>query len=100
MKVHSDNLTTADFYKAGAIAKVGIVSLSPEGSRSKTHGYKVYLTGSAKHMSQHNYSIRAASWDEWGYFLAHLFSVDPDAVCGPYKGISDFDSQTDWRFSE
>jgi hypothetical protein len=41
----------------------------------------------------------AATYDEWGWFIAELFDKDADAVFGNYKGRDDFDSQTRWKFS-
>lgn len=40
----------------------------------------------------------AASWTEWGWFLARVFDRDPDARCGDYRGRDDFHWQTDARF--
>ncbi len=42
----------------------------------------------------------AASWTEWGWFLARVFEEDPDARCGDYKGAEDFHAQTHGRFIE
>ena len=33
---------------------------------------------------------RAASWDDWGYVIAHLFNVDPAARVGFYDNEADF----------
>ena len=33
---------------------------------------------------------RAASWDDWGYVIAHLFNADPDARVGFYDSKTDF----------
>lgn len=35
-------------------------------------------------------NARAASWTAWGYVIATLFSIDPWAHIGQYKGMSDF----------
>lgn len=40
----------------------------------------------------------AASWTEWGWFLARVFDRDPDARCGDYRGVEDFNTQTNDRF--
>lgn len=42
----------------------------------------------------------AASWTEWGWFIARVFDQDPSARVGPYKGQADFDSTTSGRFIE
>jgi hypothetical protein len=33
---------------------------------------------------------RAASWDDWGYVIAALFNLDPDARIGFYKSEAEF----------
>lgn len=40
----------------------------------------------------------AASWTEWGWFLARVFERDPLARCGQYKDLDDFNVQTGDRF--
>ena len=38
---------------------------------------------------------RAASWDAYGYVIASLFRMDPDAVIGNYAGRDDFIRQVE-----
>lgn len=40
----------------------------------------------------------AASWADWGHFLAALFELDPSAKAGPYTGREDFHVQTRGEF--
>lgn len=42
----------------------------------------------------------AASWTEWGWFLARVFERDPNARCGQYKGVEHFNRLTHDRFVE
>ena len=42
----------------------------------------------------------AASWTEWGWFLARVFERDPVARCGDYRGVRDFNAKTGGRFIE
>lgn len=42
----------------------------------------------------------AASWTEWGWFIARVFMRDPNARVGDYRGVDDFDSKTLSRFVE
>lgn len=42
----------------------------------------------------------AASWTEWGWFLARVFEFDPAARCGEYHGVDDFHAQTGERFRD
>lgn len=40
----------------------------------------------------------AATWDEWGWFIAALFDAEPDAIFGNYDGQIGFDTYTSWKF--
>lgn len=40
----------------------------------------------------------AASWTEWGWFIARVFERDPNARCGQYKTLDDFNEQTHGLF--
>jgi hypothetical protein len=44
--------------------------------------------------------LRAASYDEWGWFLAALFRADPNAKAGPYKNEPDFHRKTEGAYSD
>lgn len=58
-------------------------------------GYEVFLTGSspynAAHQSHQGYQYeKAATWDEWGVFIAFLYDIDPAAQIGHYTGRENF----------
>lgn len=50
----------------------------------------------------------AATWHEWGWFMAEVFAVDPDAMFGNrgkpgkpgwgYDGVADFEEKTNYQF--
>lgn len=42
--------------------------------------------------------LYAATYDEWGWFIAELFAADPEATFGNYDGVTDFDSTTRFKF--
>lgn len=42
----------------------------------------------------------AATYDEWGWFLAALFELDPLARCGSYNGVADFHEKTNNKFRD
>jgi hypothetical protein len=51
-------------------------------------------------------SVYAATWDEWGWFMANVFATDPQAVFGSvtgrehsYRGEADFHAQTGGKFN-
>ena len=58
------------------------------------YGYEVFLTGSspyaAAHQSRDGYGEKAATWDEWGVFIAFLYEIDPAARIGHYTGRENF----------
>lgn len=103
MKIHSNILTEQDIreavpagcYLAGHYAKDGVTwaSVHREGSRKRQNGFTVRLSGSSK-STMHSLPDKAATWDEWGIFIAELFRRDPDAVCGRYASYDDFISKT------
>lgn len=51
-----------------------------------TAGHRYANTG----MAGADTSAKAATYGEWGWFLAELFDQHPDAWAGPYKGIDGF----------
>jgi hypothetical protein len=118
MKLHSDKITIDNIYaallaakNAGGVAKdvtfvVGHKSLS----RSRQHGYEIQLgtldktSGPTRTRHYKNSgtngaeNVYAATYAEWGWFIAELFAIDPDATFGPYKGIDDFNTKTGFLF--
>lgn len=114
MRIHTDTLTYRDFFQAQETVKVqtgapvffhGEESLPRYGSRSRRQAFVVKLAsdgtltrrrvnyGTARHSDRFDRPY-SATWDQWGWFLAHLFTVDPNAVAGPYNGAADFHEQT------
>lgn len=101
MRIHSDKVTLSDITEAERFATRNSPGVDPviatrwteHGSRKRTRAWDVILTGSNSRR-QNGGPDQAATWDEWGWFLAHLFTVDPNAVAGPYKGSEDFHRKT------
>jgi hypothetical protein len=101
MKIHSDKLTRGDFLDAARRAQVELIDFEECGSRSRAKGFKFSLTGSSPH--RRNFSTGnepAATWDEWGIFLACLFAVDCESYCGSksYRSEEHFHWCTGNRF--
>jgi hypothetical protein len=88
MRIHSDILAGSDFLNAERIAGVTLVNFDSVGSRSRVGSFEFSLTGSSNHAANFGGGYKAATWDEWGIFLAHLFSVDPQAHCGKQSYLS------------
>jgi hypothetical protein len=81
MRIHTNTLIRKDFRDAAHEAGVSIVELSEHSSQSRARAYKFYLSGSAGRPGNRR-DEQAATWDEWGIFLAHLFNIDPNAHTG------------------
>jgi hypothetical protein len=105
MKIHSDIITFSDIfdavpdgcYLANFMHQGREVFIGREGSRSREAGYVVRLSGSSK-FNMHYLLDKAATYDEWGFFLAALYAKDENAICGNYKNGADFDLQTQHAF--
>jgi len=111
MRIHG-NITSRDVYEASGKATVAtganvyVERCEEHGSRSRARAYDVKLSGDGtlskrrtnagtRYAPQTEY---AATWDQWGWFLAHLFSVDPTIKCWAYAGLDDFNARTDHKF--
>lgn len=98
MKIHSDTLTFADISACvpeGCYLAVfhhkgfGRTRCGYEGSRSRARGFVVRLSGSNPRPMR-NLDDKAATWDEWGNFIAAIFKLDPAAIVGWYKTRENF----------
>lgn len=109
MRLHSDILTWNDLLTATRAAGMRGVFMetSEHGSRIRDHAFEVKLTGNSPRRP--NGGVRpgkddhAATWDEWGMFLADLFKIDPgmvagDSGCPAYDGAENFHKATMGRF--
>lgn len=117
MKIHTDTETliivNRAFRAARAAGQIGpdvyTDKLIQAGSRTRRYAADVHLASSTggpgtDHPRRPNSGgygadgsrdLYAATYAEWGWFIAHVFAIDPDAVVGPYKGIDDFHRQVD-----
>ena len=106
MRIHTDTLTSTDIYAATRAAGMTGVSatFTSHGSRKRDHAFNVNLTGtSSRPLNTGKYGAdqsgdTAATWDEWGMFLAALYAVDPDMDATYYADAADFHRQTGDRF--
>lgn len=97
MRIHTDTLTLNDLRLGADLARVQFTRLSEHGSRSRDHAFDITLTGESKR-HQNGGPDKAATWDQWGVFLAWLFYIDPNAKMWAYDGVGEFHRKTDWRF--
>lgn len=118
MRIHTSVLSPIDVYGATNDAHIASdvhpVVMSHQGSRKRRGAYEVQLgtydktsgptrsrryKNTGTHGAGYGYDrIWAATYDEWGWFLANLFAIDPDAIAGPYNGVDDFHAQTKGAF--
>lgn len=106
MRIHTNSLTVTDLAEAGKRAGAGVqVLFTWHGSRKRAQAWDVSLTGtSSRRTNAGNRGAGddyAATWDEWGMFLAELFRRDPEAtIPGVYDTAGDFDYKTGCRFDD
>ena len=82
MRIHTDTLSASDFYSAAIIARVSM-DLTEHGSRSRNRAFNVLLTGESRRRTNPGHAWGeergfAATWDQWGVFLAVLFAADDE----------------------
>jgi hypothetical protein len=102
MKIYSDTLVTLDIgYVAHNDTHVGIKCCEPlKAPRLRKQGWNVrlYRIGSRRHFNTGRYGSSgetgAASWDDYGHFLAALYEADPAMRAGPYTSREHFHQAT------
>jgi hypothetical protein len=103
MRIHTDQPRSA-LYEC-LPRGVDLDGASVHGSRKRPHAFEVSLVvwdggKGTSHPRRRNFSSSigkegyAATYDEWGYWLAALYELDPMMIAGPYKSRSDFHAQT------
>lgn len=107
MRIHSNYLTMSDITQATKDLPGVDAYVHQHGSRTHANAFEVRLTGNGypRNTGTHGadfYEI-GATWDEWGTFLARLFNLDANALCGTvkypiYKDGYDFHRKTMDRF--
>lgn len=102
MRIHSNALTSLDIYRATDALDGVYVQVTPVGSRSHDGAFEVRLTGTSTRRTMDGRD-QAATWDEWGVFIAAVYEVDPVAVFGSvkapnYRDSNHFHAVTRYRF--
>lgn len=111
MKIHSDVITYQDIWNAEKIASVGghgkvYLEFVSQGSRSRKNAFEVHLEGdgsvSKRKPNDRGNSDRqyAATWSQWGWFLAALYEIDPEMKCAYYADLEDYNIKTDNAFAD
>ena len=102
MRFHADKITREDVRAAAQFAEVNVEYLSEHKSRKAARAFEIKIGGSSNRLAQgfnhHGEVFNAATWDEWGMFIAFLFDRNPDMIAGDYAGEDNFHYTTGWRF--
>ena len=107
MRIHTNVLTYGDLTWSALIADCDY-EIERTGSRTHDRAFTVHLTGDSgrqpNRRGQNYPGTKAATWDQWGVFIAMLFAKDPSAVFGTvkyptYRNASDFHMKTADRFA-
>lgn len=111
MRLHTNTHTHTTIHEALDRAKandliaqhVYLETCTEHGSRKKNRAFEISLRsydkveGDGRRRPNQNTGERelwAATYDEWGWFIAELFDVEPDAIFGHYIGQAGFDDLT------
>jgi len=112
MIMHTDTITLADIGEATRYATreggqprgehVIATRWTERGSRKRARAFDVILSGNnsrrqngGTRYADHGRDAEfAATYDEWGHFLAFLFAIDPRMVTPYYNGADDFHTKT------
>lgn len=102
MRAYSDFLTASDLRNA-VPGGCTLELLTIDAPRVRRHGWDVKLRrpASARHENTGRYGAGAegaASWDDYGVWMAALFALDPAFKIANYDGREDFEAQTDGAY--
>jgi hypothetical protein len=104
MRIHADSLTFRQIADAAQVAHVDLDTMIDHGSRKRNKAFEIHLTGdSPRRPNSGKYGADgddfAASWDQWGIFLAELFKADESVTIPRIYGDADqFNEATGGRF--
>ena len=106
MKIYSNEITEADVRHAFGTARlthhadIYIEEIRTWKPRDYACGVEVYAKSTngtratghrpARSSGPRDGYARAASWTDWGYVIARLYNMDPDARIGFYDSEADF----------
>lgn len=103
MRIHTDQVENIDLDRAAFHAGVTFEKKSRHGSRTHKHAWEIKLLGNSRRRpnggsrgADHN--GYAATWDQWGIFLAHLYVEDSNLKCWAYEDEDAFSERTNGRF--
>lgn len=80
MLIHTNIITNTQMYATARRCRVQLTRCVTSGSRTHVRKFDVLLSGDSNRMQNNASGDQAATWDQWGTFLAELFRLDPGAV--------------------
>ena len=113
MRLHTNVIDYLHLLAAASVSEVGMDTYTEHRSTIRTRAFEIHLVGTEAHHSARRPNsgryghdgreVYAATWDQWGVFLRHLFEIDPTMVCGSptrpvYGSLTAFTLATDGRF--
>lgn len=102
MRIHTDQVENIDLDRAAFHAGVTFGRKTRHGSRTHKWAWDVTLLGNSRRRPNNNDwsgDDHAATWDQWGIFLAHLYVEDSTLRChGAYEDDGEFSYKTNGRF--
>lgn len=120
MKFHSDVLTTPDLYaalEASGLAREGVYLIDVSKGRSRKRARRIEAKLAARagsdrkgvrrrwaNSGSHGAAssdpfVKAATYDEWGWWLAELFERDPKLIANEYDGRERFHEMTEGKYA-
>lgn len=96
MIIHANIIDSSHLYAAGQASGTA-VEFTQRGSRRAARSFHVKLSGSSNRLRMDGQE-NAATYDEWGSFIAFLFALEPRATIGDYADRADFVVKTAGRF--
>lgn len=103
MRIHfntNSEDTLRALHSAQEASGVTFEKMERHASRSARLAYEVILSGDSTHRINSSEFGRefAASWDQWGIFMAVIYEADPYATSWAYGSAQDFHHKTAFRF--
>lgn len=102
MRVYGDTLTASDLRAAvpdGCVLE--LVTIDAPRTRARGWNVKLRRPGSSRFTNSGRYGageLGAASWDDYGVWIARLYAIDEGARIAHYDGRADFERQTDGAY--
>lgn len=106
MRIHTDIIKLPVLFQALPKPELCLQAMA-HGSRKRANAFEVRLEwlgpkvkgdGRRKTNSGNYGAAVAATYDEWGEWIARLYVIDPTAIIGPYNNVDDFHLKTDYAY--